>query len=177
MVGGPFFTIRMNDKLFSRRRLLCASLIGASLPLQGLLPAAAAETVQWSDISLLDGRRLSAAELNRATVVVQMWASWCPFCMRQNPHIQKLHEREGKRLLVLGLTIGKDAQVERDYLAKRGYTFAAAMSPPQAEQWFGKRRTLPEVYVIAPGGRVVFREDGEMFPEDIAALGRFAAAR
>lgn len=159
----------------SRRLVLRASLLAASLSLPLMvLPASAAETVQWSDITLLDGRKLTAAELNRSTVVVQMWASWCPFCMRQNPHIQKLHERDGKRLLVLGLTIGKDPQVEREYLAKRGYTFAAAMSPPQADQWFGKRRTLPEVYVVAPGGKVVFKEDGEMFPEDIAALARFA---
>jgi thiol-disulfide isomerase/thioredoxin len=160
----------------SRRRLLHASLLAIAplLPLM-VAPAAAAEPIRWGDITLLDGRKLTAAELNGSTVVVQMWASWCPFCMRQNPHIQKLHERDGKRLLVLGLTIGKDPQVEREYLAKRGYTFAAAMSPPQADQWFGKRRTLPEVYVVAPGGRLVFKEDGEMFPEDIAALARFAA--
>ncbi len=160
----------------SRRRLLRASLLALSLllPVVVVVPASAAETIQWSDITLLDGRKLTAAELNRSTVVIQMWASWCPFCMRQNPHIQKLHERDGKRLLVLGLTIGKDPQVEREYLVKRGYTFAAAMSPPQADQWFGKRRTLPEVYVVAPGGRVVFKEEGEMFPEDIAALARFA---
>lgn len=160
----------------SRHRLLRASLLALSLllPVVVVVPASAAETIQWSDITLLDGRKLTAAELNRSTVVIQMWASWCPFCMRQNPHIQKLHERDGKRLLVLGLTIGKDPQVEREYLVKRGYTFAAAMSPPQADQWFGKRRTLPEVYVVAPGGRVVFKEEGEMFPEDIAALARFA---
>lgn len=152
------------------RTLLLLAFIGFA----AARPAAAADVVVWSDITLLDGRVLRAAELNSKTVVVQMWASWCPFCMRQNPHIQKLHEQAGDRLVVLGLSIAKDPATESEYMKKRGYSFAAAMAPRQTEQWFGKRRTLPEVYVIAPGGKVVFREGGEMFPEDIAGLIRFA---
>ena len=46
---------------------------------------------------------------------------------------------------------------------------------PQVERWFGKRRSLPELYVVDKTGRVVLREEGEMFPEDVAALARFAA--
>lgn len=155
-----------------RRRLLLAA-----LPLlAAALPARAADApVRWTDVTLVDGRVLKAAELQRKTVVVQMWASWCPFCMKQNPHIQKLHEASrGTGLLVLTFTLDKTPQAAREYLDKRGYTFAAALASPQVEAWFGKRRTLPEVYVIDPSGRIVFREDGEMFPEDIAALARFA---
>jgi thiol-disulfide isomerase/thioredoxin len=153
-------------------RLALLAALSSSLTMS--LPAAASEVVRWTDIKLLDGRVLTAAELNRSTVVVQMWASWCPFCMRQNPHVQKLHEESGNRLIVLGLSIAKDPGPERDYLAKRRYTFPAALAPAQIDQWFGKRRTLPEIYVVAPGGKVVFREEGEMFPEDIAGLQRFA---
>lgn len=148
---------------------LCASLLAAVA-----LPTVAQERMRWSDIVLLDGRTLTAAELERSTVVVQMWASWCPFCARQNPHVQKLHEQAGGKLLVLALSIGKDAAVERDYLRQRGYTFAAAMAPAQSTEWFGKRRSLPEVYVVQPGGRIVLREEGEMFAEDVQALLRFA---
>ncbi len=132
--------------------------------------------VQWTDVELVDGRTLRAADLHRRTVVVQLWATWCPFCMKQNPYIQKLHEasRPGG-LLVLTFTLDKTAQPVREYMDKRGYTFAAALNNPQVERWFGKRRGLPEVYVIDPAGRILFRETGEMFPEDIAALTRFAA--
>lgn len=160
----------------SRRRLLAAL---PSLALTGVGPVAAEDApVRWRDVRLLDGRVLRAGDLQRQTVVVQMWASWCPFCMRQNPHIQKLHEASGGRgLQVLTFTIDKTEQAARDYLAKRGYTFPAAMAGADVESWFGPRRTLPEVYVVDPSGQVVFREDGEMFPEDIAALMRFAAKK
>lgn len=159
----------------ARRRFL-----RALAPLVLAAPAALAgeSLVRWTDITLVDGRVLPASELQRQTVVVQMWASWCPFCARQNPHIQKLHDAGRDRgLLVLGFTLDKTPQAARDYLAKHGYTFAAALTGPQVERWFGKRRTLPEVYVVDPAGRVVFREEGEMFPEDIAGLIRFAARK
>jgi len=162
-----------NHNSYLRRLLMLAAL---PLLLIAAPVRAADAPVRWTDITLVDGRVLKAADLQKRTVVVQMWASWCPFCMKQNPHIQKLHEasRPGG-LLVLTFTLDKTPQAAREYMDKRGYTFAAALNTPQVESWFGKRRTLPEVYVVDPAGRIVFREDGEMFPEDIAALTRFAA--
>lgn len=132
-------------------------------------------SVRWTDVRLVDGRVLKASELAGRTVVVEFWASWCPFCAKQNPHIEKLHRTHGGTgLLVLTFTLDKTDEAARAYLSKHGYTFAAARSNRVIEGWFGGRRTLPEVYVVDPKGRIVFREAGEMFEEDIAALARFA---
>ena len=160
----------------SRRRLLSAL---PMLALAAVGTAGAAEAlVKWTDIKLIDGNVLRGADLQKQAVVVQMWASWCPFCMRQNPHVQKLHEAaSGRGLQVLTFTIDKTVEAAREYMAKRGYTFPAAMAGSEVEDWFGTRRTLPEVYVVEPSGKVVFREGGEMFPEDIAALTRFAVKK
>lgn len=139
-------------------------------------PGSVGSQVQWSDVVLLDGRTLRASELRDNAVVVQVWASWCPFCAAQNPHVQKLaDEYRGRGLLVLALSIDRSEQVARDYLVKRGYTFNVAMQTKQADAWFGPHRTVPETYVIDRSGRIVFSQRGEMFPEDIAALGRYAA--
>jgi len=135
------------------------------------------EVVRWSDIQLVDGSVLKAKDLAGKTVVVEFWASWCPFCAKQNPHIEKLHRAHGgkdKDLVVLTFTLDKTDAAALAYLKSHGYTFAAARSNKQIEGWFGGRRTLPEVYVVDPKGRIVFKEAGEMFEEDIAALARFA---
>lgn len=159
-----------------RRRQL---LVGAAglLPALSLAQPTAPPAIAWTDVQLLGGRVLPASALAARTVVVYMWASTCPFCMRQSPLIQQLHAAQSQRpdgLFVLGFTVDRTEKAATDYLAKHGYTFAAAMATPQLERWFGKRRALPEVYVVAKG-RVVFREAGEMFPEDVAALARFAS--
>jgi thiol-disulfide isomerase/thioredoxin len=140
--------------------------------------APAPEVVRWRDIQLVDGSVLKAKDLVGKTVVVEFWASWCPFCAKQNPFIENLHRTQGGKgrgLVVLTFTLDKTDEAALGYLKSHGYTFAAARSSKQIEGWFGGRRTLPEVYVVDPQGRIVFKEAGEMFEEDIAALARFAA--
>jgi thiol-disulfide isomerase/thioredoxin len=161
-------------RLSALHKFLFAWLL-ALLPLVAAA-APASEIVRWSDIQLVDGSVLKAKDLAGKTVVVEFWASWCPFCAKQNPHIEKLHRAHGgKDLVVLTFTLDKTDEAALGYLKSHGYTFAAARSSKQIEGWFGGRRTLPEVYVVDAQGRIVFKEAGEMFEEDIAALARFAA--
>jgi peroxiredoxin len=162
--------------------VLRGGLAAALVSLVPWLPAVAQETVEvgrqieWSEVRLLDGRTLKAEQLRGRAVVVQIWASWCPFCGAQNPHVQKLHDAARDRgLVVLAFSIDRTEQAAKQYVAKHGYTFNVAMHTPQVDQWFGHHRTLPETYVVDPGGRVVLVHRGEMFPEDIAALARFAS--
>jgi thiol-disulfide isomerase/thioredoxin len=156
-----------------RRRLL--ALAACALPLASAHAAGVGDRVVWSDVTLVDGRVLRAADLAGRTVVVEFWATWCPFCAAQNPHIQKLHvQHGGKALVVLTFAIDRDAAAVRRYMAERNYTFAVAMAGPQSDAWFGRRKALPEVFVVDASGRIVFKELGEMFAEDVAALARFA---
>jgi len=130
--------------------------------------------VRWSDIRLVDGALLTAAELEGRTVVVEFWASWCPFCAKQNPYIERLYRSRGDSLRVLTFSIDSSPQVAQAYLLQHDYTFPAAMAGRQSDRWFGPRRGLPVVHVVDTRGRIVFSEIGEMFEEDIADLARFA---
>jgi thiol-disulfide isomerase/thioredoxin len=165
-----------HPQLHLGRRSVVAAL-GACMA-AATLPTARAETgrrIEWRDVTLFDGSVVRAADLRAQHVVVEVWATWCPFCKKQNRHLQALHEKAGgKGLTVLTFAIDKDVQLIRDYQRRNKYTFAAAQYTPQVERWFGRRRSLPELYVVDRGGKVVVEELGEMFPEDVAALARFA---
>jgi thiol-disulfide isomerase/thioredoxin len=87
------------------RLALIALLLSPPAAVQAQPPAA---PIRWSDIALLDGRTLEANRLD-GKVVVQFWASWCPFCAKQNPHLQRLHERHGRDLQVLTFSIDAKA--------------------------------------------------------------------
>ena len=158
------------------RRNALAALWGLLFARTGTATAEGERRIEWTDMVLIDGRVIPAAELRAQAVVVEIWATWCPFCKKQNPHLQKLQETAGgKGLLVLTFATDEDDKLIRDYQRRYGYTFAVARLSPQVERWFGRRRSLPELYVVDKSGRMVLREEGEMFPEDVAALVRFAA--
>lgn len=155
--------------------VFASMLVMSSTPVHAQIIGEVGSRVIWRDVTLLDGRTLTARELNSKVVVVQIWASWCPFCATQNPHVQKLHEAHRNRgITVLAFSIDQTERAARDYLAKKGYTFNVAMRNADVDSWFGRNRTLPETYVVEAGGKVVFVHRGEMFPEDISALSRFA---
>lgn len=136
--------------------------------------AHAADRIVWRDVILLDGTTLSASQLEGRVVVVEFWASWCPFCARQNPHLEALQrEAGGQGLEILTFSIDKDPAMARAYLAGHGYTFRAAQADSETLRQFDLRKGLPVLFVIDATGRVVRREVGEMFPEDLRALAQY----
>lgn len=154
------------------RALLAAGLLLAAA---GAAALEVGDTVRLPEVRTLDGRTLSAAALAGKPLVVEYWATWCPFCAMQNPRLQKLYERtRGTPLQVLTISIDKDQSEATAYMKKRGYTFPATMDSPALQAVFGKRKGLPELYVIDARGRVVQKEVGEMLEEDVAALERYA---
>jgi thiol-disulfide isomerase/thioredoxin len=154
-------------------QVLAAAIAG--MVLDASHAAAPGDRVLWKDVKLLDGRILPAVALDGRVVVVEIWASWCPFCGQQNPPLQELYDAHGGRgLEFLTFSIDREPANARAYMRKHGYTFPAAMATAQSNKWFGPRKGLPELYIVDRSGRIVFKEANEMFPEDVRALARFA---
>lgn len=132
------------------------------------------DTIRLPDVKLLDGRTVPASQWAGKPVVVEFWASWCPFCALQNPRLQALYDKtRNTRLQVLTISIDKQPQDAVAYLKQRGYTFPATMDSDALRHAFGARKGLPELYVIDGRGRVVQKEVGEMLEDDVAALARY----
>lgn len=149
----------------------------------GLLANAAAQAttpkvgdaVQLPSFTLLDGTTISANSLKGKPVLIEYWASWCPYCRRQNPYWEKLHKSaQGKDIQILSVSIDKKPDEARAYMAEKGYTFQAAMETPEMRQVFGKRKVIPLVFVITPQGKVAEVIPGEMFEEDVLELIKYA---
>lgn len=127
-----------------------------------------------ADVTLLDGSVWRAGEAAGQVLVVYWWASWCPFCAVQSPHIEKLWRKERSRgLQVLALSIDRTPEAAAGYMRQKGYTFPAGMLTPDVAKVLPKPKGLPVVVVRGRAGKVVFAEAGEMFPEDIEGLAKF----
>lgn len=149
---------------------------GAQSPIDGAttLPAPGAR-IAVPDTVQLDGTRIDASYWNGKVIVVELWASWCPFCAKQNPLLDKLHrEHAAEGLEVLALSIDRNPDAAARYMRDHGYAFRAAMFDGRWQAALGRPRQIPAIWVIARDGRLAYFEMREMFPEDIADLARFA---
>ena len=180
------------SQLTSRRALVQSAVsgavavasLGAAWPVLAQAPEGALpkpeSVLRLPDVTLLDGRLWRPSDMRGKTLVVYWWASWCPFCAVQSPHIEALwrtHKAAG--LSVLALSIDKQAATAAAYLAGKSYSFPAGMLTAEVAQWLPKPAGLPVVVVVkinaqdGRSGQVVFAESGEMFPEDIEGLKKY----
>jgi len=139
---------------------------GAPLPPLG-------STLAAPTLTLLDGSVWGPEQSRGKVLVLYWWASWCPFCAEQSPHMDALwraHRSDGLELL--GLSIDKQPAAASAHLKAKGYGFAAAMATQVAAVW-PKPRGLPVVVVRGRDGKVVYAESGSLFPEDVQGLKKF----
>jgi thiol-disulfide isomerase/thioredoxin len=131
------------------------------------------ERVALPGLTLLDGSALDLAALKGKVVVLGFWASWCPFCAKQNPLIDRLYRAQrANGLEVVAVSIDKTRKAAADYMKAKGYAFSAGMINPAYESIYRLRKGLPQTYVVGRDGRVLQYEKGEMFEEDVNALTR-----
>jgi peroxiredoxin len=155
--------------------LLATALGSATGPLMAR-PAAAGETVQWPQVTLLDGTLWSGAQAQGKAVVVVFWSVTCPFCARHNQHVEKLRQASvGKPLEVLTISRDADAQAVARYLARRDLHFAVTLDSQPMAAALSTRNMIPLTVTVDRQGRLRQVIPGEMFEEDVLDLQKLAA--
>ncbi len=159
-----------------RFQQLIRSFILASLFISGTVGAMnIGQTVELGKLETFAGTTFSVPANNSKNTLIQIWASWCPFCQRQNAYLEKFVKQVPPNSInVITISIDKQPQLAKDYMSKHGYTFPAAMMTPELNKSLGKVKGIPIVLILDKNNKIIYKEMGEIFEEDFADLKRFA---
>jgi len=136
---------------------------------------AVGDTVTVPAVTLIDGQRLPAGYFQGKPLIVEYWASWCPFCGRQNPRLQKLTlEAQKKGLQILTVSVDRKESDASDYIQEHHYTFPVAMETPELLKTFGRRDIIPEIFVVTANGKLAEVLSGELPEAQVAGLIKYA---
>ncbi len=128
----------------------------------------------FDHVRLLSGHTLDASQLKNKHLIIEVWASWCPYCRRQNVNLQKFFSKTvNTNLAILTISVDKDPVTVEDYLKVNDYDFPVAMMTSTLSGQLGKRRGIPEIYVVDPSGKVIQKDYGLMVDADFEELIRY----
>lgn len=123
----------------------------------------------------LDGNPIHLADLRGRPVVLNFWASWCGPCVEEFPLLRDAaarHADEG--LAVIGVVYQDRSEAARDFMARNGATWPAAMDPGGRVAAAYGILGPPETFFIGRDGTIVARHFGQFsassLEEKLAAI-------
>jgi len=143
--------------------LFAATLLG-TLTVLWLLPDGLKDS---PDITLLtiDGEELSLTGLRGKPLLLTFWATSCPVCIKEMPHLIELYDElspQGLEIIAIAMSYDKPSNVLSMRKA-RNIPYPVALDiNGDAARAFGNVRLTPTSFLIAPDGRIVSRKTGEL---------------
>jgi thiol-disulfide isomerase/thioredoxin len=132
------------------------------------------QTIRVSGLTSFSGQTLTAEQLAGKNLIIQVWASWCPYCHKQNLNLQKLAAQlSPDKAVILAFSVDRDEFSAKSYAEQHAWPFFTAMMSPEWSAALGKRRGIPELYVVNPQGKVVQKEFGLMVDADLFELKKY----
>ena len=133
------------------------------------------QTLPFEKVQTLDGAYFEIPKNNTKNTLIQLWASWCPFCKRQNNYLQDFSKRiPPGSMNIVTISIDKTPAIAKEYMRQNHYSFPAAMMTPELNQAIGKIRGVPVLLILDAKNKLIYKEIGEVFEEDYVELIKYA---
>jgi thiol-disulfide isomerase/thioredoxin len=75
------------------------------------------QTLPFERVQTLDGTYFEIPKNNTKNTLIQVWASWCPFCKRQNNYLEGFSRRiPPGSMNIVTISIDKTPAIAKEYM-------------------------------------------------------------
>lgn len=117
-------------------------------------------------LTTLDGKKVQLSELKGKKVIVNFWATWCPPCKAEMPHMQNFYEdfsdEENVEILAVNLTSEDKEESVQNFVQDYGLTFPIPLDSEGVVGETFQAITIPTSYMIDTKGRIQNKIVGPM---------------
>lgn len=121
--------------------------------------ASGSNSVNAQTFTLLDNQQVKLADYLGQVVVLDFWATYCPPCLEEAPHLDALQRRFGARgLQVIGLNVGgpEDHPKIPEFVERLQINYALGIPEPEMTNlYMGNDSRIPQTVVFDRQGRIV----------------------
>lgn len=72
-------------------------------------------------LTKLDGSEASLMDYDNEIIILNFWATWCQYCIKEMPLLDEMDKRDD--ITVLAVSVGEEKKLVEDYIAENGYEF------------------------------------------------------
>ena len=156
-----------------KEREIDAASLGQEVEDERVIGLAKGDTPPDFTLTTLDGEEITLSDLRGKKVVLNFWATWCPPCKAEMPHMQNYYEQYAKKenveILAVNLTaaerdISEEGRIDTVQTFKNAYelTFPILLDTENMAGMDYQILTIPTTYFIDSEGYIRHRIEGPM---------------
>jgi thiol-disulfide isomerase/thioredoxin len=145
----------------SRRRALAA--IGSGLSIPGIVLALdSREPAPKFHAKTMDGETINNDSIHGKVVLLQFWATWCPYCKRDMPALERIgQEFENQGLMVLGVNVGESKKKVKQFLEQSPRSSKVILMEDTNLAAVFEAKSFPLYVLIDRNGKLAGTQAGE----------------
>lgn len=130
-----------------------------SLPMPPTTTTSSSNATSAQNFTLLDDRQAKLSDYLGKVVVLDFWATYCPPCRDEAPHLDALQQRYASQgLIVIGLNVGgsDDRPLIADFAKGLSLKYMLGYPDPEmTDLYLGNDDRIPQTIIFDRQGRIV----------------------
>jgi thiol-disulfide isomerase/thioredoxin len=130
-----------------------------AFPMPPTTTASDGSSLNAQTFTLLDNQQVKLSDYEGQVVVLDFWATYCPPCLEEAPHLDALQRRFGAQgLIVIGLNVGgpDDHPKIPEFVERLKIKYTLGIPEPEMTNlYMGSDSRIPQTVVFDRKGRIV----------------------
>ena len=111
---------------------------------------------------LVTGKTTKLSDLRDKPVYLNFWATWCPPCVKELPHIQSKYEQYKDKIHFLAISVDSEQDAPAQFISSKGYTFTVGYGNEREISRAYNIEAIPASYIIGTDGTIKAQIVGSM---------------
>lgn len=138
--------------------IVCVLAARTSAHAQNFLPWAVDKVIGENapDFTLKDmsGKDVTFSSFKGKPVLLNFWATWCPYCRQERPHLKSLHEEYREELVIISVSIDRSTRTVKNYMEQNPAPYIVLSDTEGMAAVPYNVMSLPTTYLIDREGTI-----------------------
>lgn len=164
-----FVTSKSKIDVSGINQISSASTINQSVP--SLISGQSRQKAIDFTLTDLNGNSVSLKKFRGKNVYINFWTTWCPWCKKELPDIEKIsQEYKDKNLVVLTVDIGEDKATVGNFIKENNYDFNVLLDSDSSVAQQYSISSIPVSIFIDKNGNIAQKNVGAMSENQMKAI-------